>query len=79
MIYNKKYWLIPLMIFLFLCAEACNTSFFRIIGYYDYIKLGAINLSYNDFWLVLGLLQVGFFCFLVLKYYSVNYMTLKSN
>lgn len=67
------------MLLLFLCAEGFNTAFFRVLGYYDYIKYGALGLSYNNFWLVLGLLQVGFFAFLVMKYYSINYITLKSN
>lgn len=67
------------MILLFLCAEACNTSYFRILAYYDGIPTGVISLDYSNFWLTLGLLQVDYFIFQTLKYYTVNTVALRSN
>lgn len=69
----------PIMVLLFLLTEACNTGFFRILAYYDLIPLGMFPLSYNQFWLTLGMLEIGYFIFQVLKYYTVNTVALRSN
>jgi ABC-type multidrug transport system fused ATPase/permease subunit len=38
-----------------------------------------IGFTFNNYWLALGLIQVGYFILLVVKYFIVSYITLKSN
>lgn len=57
MIYNRKYYLLPLMFMFFILAEAANTAFFRLFGYYDQIKSGAMGgWLFQNYWLALGLI-----------------------
>lgn len=79
LVYSKRYWLMPFMVLLFLCAEACNTGYFRILAYYDLVPLGLFSLNFDQFWLTLGVLQISYFIFQVLKYYTVNTVVLRSN
>jgi ABC-type multidrug transport system fused ATPase/permease subunit len=48
--------MVPVMFTLFLCAEACNTGFFRVIAYYDSAMQGTYTLTVNQFWMTLGIL-----------------------
>lgn len=80
MIYNRRYYLLPLMLFLFLLAEGANTAFFRLFGFYDLIRANTMTgWIFEHYWLALGLLQLGFFIFLSSKYFIVNFIVLKSN
>jgi ATP-binding cassette subfamily C (CFTR/MRP) protein 4 len=68
------------MLILFLCAEAVNTAFFRLFGYYDLIVSETMGgWQFSNYWLALGLLQLGYFIFLASKYFVLNYVVLKSN
>lgn len=63
-------------------TEAANVLYFRFISQYD-------NMISNDplttfrtmhhFWLALGLLQLGFFIFSVMKFFLLNIVVLNSN
>lgn len=78
--YNKLYFLLPVALLFFILTEAANTAFFRILGYFDLNKLGqGLALPFNYYWLALGLVQVGYFLFMAIKYYLINYLALKSN
>jgi hypothetical protein len=78
LIYHKRYWMVPVMLTLFLCAEACNTGFIRVLAYYDATIQGRYTLTADQFWMTLGMLHVGFFTILVLKYYTLNLVALQS-
>ena len=76
---NKLMFAIALL--LFLGAEAINTAYFRILAEYDNLIDGRYkDLSDDkDFWMVLGLLQLGFFIIMIIKYFVLNLVVLRSN
>lgn len=79
-LYNRKYYLLPLMLLLFLLAEGANTAFFRLFGYFDLISSGTMGgWVFQNYWLALGFIELGYFLFLFCKYFITNYMVLKSN
>jgi ATP-binding cassette subfamily C (CFTR/MRP) protein 4 len=79
LVYNKKYWLMPIMFLIFLMAQGCNTAYYRILAYYDAITAKQYTLTYDQFWLTLGILALCDFIIKVLKFYTVNIVALRSN
>ena len=67
---------------MFLIAEGINTVYFRILAQYDYIGSDENDFKFKSdkqYWMTLGLLQVGFFIFLNIKYFLINIVILNSN
>jgi ABC-type multidrug transport system fused ATPase/permease subunit len=79
MFYNKKYIFILFTLSLFFLAEGINTAFFRILSKYDDVVSGDYNIAFPLYWMTLGILQLGFFIVLVVKYFCINFICLKSN
>ena len=65
----------------FLLTEGCNTAYFRILANYDNMIDGKYEAFKSDriFWMTLGLIQLGYFTFMTVKYFLLNLTALNSN
>ena len=73
----------PICVLLFLGAEGINTTYFRLLANYDAESdrtIGSANFdSIDNFWMTLGLLQLGYLFIMFVKYVCLNLLMLKSN
>lgn len=81
--YTKvNYVVFPVCILFFLLTEAAYVLYFRFIAQYDLMKQGSSSTTFktmSDFWLVLGLLLLGYFIFNILKGFLLYVFVLNSN
>lgn len=79
---KTNYFLFPITILFFFCAEGLNTVFFRFLAGYEDLTNGQHDIFAGDddlYWTWMGVIQVAFFIFLIIKYFLMHLVILNSN